>query len=191
MNVDVYTLLKFAHIMGFTFLGGGLLAVWVSEFQAYRTDDIKEFTDAAWYTAIFYDFLVVPGAITLALSGYFLMQQLGLGFFDEPWLITMWGLFLFEFIEGNTITRIQFRRTLRSSRAALNANKVLTEEIREDARTILNRIVHFLDIPMLTVIIYCGAVRPDNWTTILSAIAIALVATALLVISIPPFARRI
>lgn len=189
--MDVYSLLKFAHIMGFTFLGGGLLAVWVSQFQAYRTDDMKEFTDAAWYTAVFYDFLVIPGALTLALSGYFLMRQLGLGFFEEPWLMAMWGLFLFEFIEGNTITRIQFRRTLRSSRAALNANKVLTEEIREDARTIINRIVHFLDIPMITVIIFCGTVRTDNWAVILTAIAIALVVTALLVIFIPSLARRV
>ena len=188
--MDTYTLLKFAHIMGFTFLGGGLLAVWVSEFQAYRTNDMKEFTDAAWYTAVFYDFLVVPGALTLAASGYFLMRQLGLGFFDAPWLIAMWGLFLFEFIEGNTITRIQFRRTLRHSRAAYNAGKTLTEDIREDARTLLNRVVHFLDVPMLTVIIFCGAVRPYSWAVILAAVAIALVVTALLVISIPRLARR-
>lgn len=189
--MDAYTLLKFAHLMGFTFIGGGLLAVWVSEFQAYRTDDMKEFTDAAWYTAIFYDFLVVPGALTVATSGYFLMQELGLGFFEEPWLITMWGLFLFEFIEGNTVTRIQFRKTLRSSRAAFNAGKVLNEELREEARTIVNRIVHFLDIPMITVIIFCGAVRPDGWTVVLTAIAIAVVVTALLVIFVPSFARRV
>lgn len=189
--MDTYTLLNFAHIMGFTFLGGGLLAVWVSEFQAYRTDDMREFTDAAWYTAVFYDFLVVPGALTLAASGYFLMRELGLGFFDEPWLITMWSLFLFEFIEGNSITRIQFRRTLRTSRAAFNAGKTLSEDIREDARTLLNRVVHFLDVPMLTVIIFCGAVRPDNWSTILTAIAIALLVTALLVTFIPRLARQI
>lgn len=188
--MDAYTLLKFAHLMGFTFLGGGLLAVWVSEFQAYRTDDMKEFTDAAWYTAIFYDFLVVPGALAVAISGYFLMRELGLGFFDEPWLITMWGLFLFEFIEGNTVTRIQFRKTLRSSRAAFNAGKVLTEEIREEARTFLNRIVHFLDVPMIMVIIFCGAVRPDSWTIILTSIALAIVVTIILVFSIPSLARR-
>ena len=124
--MDTYLLLKFAHILGFILLGGGLLAVWVSEFQAYRTNEIGVFAESARYTAIFYDFLVIPGAITVATSGFFLVQNLGLGFFEEPWLITMWGLFLFEFIEGNTITRIQFRKTLRRSKEALNKGKSLT-----------------------------------------------------------------
>ncbi len=114
--MDTYLLLKFAHILGFILLGGGLLAVWVSEFQAYRTNEMGVFAQSARYTAIFYDFLVIPGAMTTATSGFFLVQKLELGFFEEPWLITMWGLFLFEFVEGNTITRFQFRKTLYSSK---------------------------------------------------------------------------
>ncbi len=39
--MDYYTLLKFGHIVGFILLGGGLLAVFISELQAYRTTDIK------------------------------------------------------------------------------------------------------------------------------------------------------
>ncbi len=188
--MDTYLLLKFAHILGFILLGGGLLAVWVSEFQAYRTNEIGVFAQSARYTAIFYDFLVIPGAITTATSGFFLVQNLGLGFFEEPWLITMWGLFLFEFVEGNTITRFQFRKTLRSSKKALEAGKTLTKEVREDARTLINQIVHFLDLPMTIVIVYCGSVRPDNWTAIFTAIAMALAATALLIIFVPRLARK-
>ena len=188
--MDIYLLLKFAHFLGFILLGGGLLAVWVSEFQAYRTNEIGVFAESARYTAIFYDFLVIPGAITVATSGFFLVQNLGLGFFDEPWLITMWGLFLFEFIEGNTITRIQFRKTLRRSQKALIDGQALNTEIREDARSLINQVVHFLDIPMTMVIVYCGVMRPDNWTPILTAIAIALTATALLVILVPRLARK-
>ncbi len=188
--MDIYLLLKFAHILGFILLGGGLLAVWVSEFQAYRTNEIGVFAESSRYTAIFYDFLVIPGAIITATSGFFLVQNLGLGFFEEPWLITMWGLFLFEFIEGNTITRIQFRKTLRSSKKAFESGKTLTEEVRENARTLINQIVHFLDLPMTMVIVYCGTVRPDNWTTIFTAIAIALVATALMVILVPRLAKK-
>ena len=90
--MDTYILLKFGHILGFTLLVGGLLAVWVSEFQAYRTNDLKEFAEASRYPAIFYDFLVIPGALTVGTTGFFLVQTLGLGFFDEPWLVGMWGV---------------------------------------------------------------------------------------------------
>ncbi len=188
--MDYYTLLKFGHIIGFTLLGGGLLAVFVSEFQAYRTNDMKEFAESSRYTAIFYDYLVIPGALTVGTTGFFLVRELGISFFEEPWVVGMWGLFLFEFIEGNTITRIQFRKTLRNSRNASEAGNILTEEIREDARSLLNQIVHFLDIPITTVIIYCGTVRPDSWVHVLTAIVIALCITALLVIFVPRLARK-
>ncbi len=187
--MDYYILLKFGHIIGFTLLGGGLLAVWVSEYQGYRTNDLQEFVESSRYTAIFYDFLVIPGALSVGVTGFFLVKELGIGFFEEPWLIGMWGLFVFEFIEGNTLTRIQFRRTLRRSKRASEEEDVLTEEIRDEARSLINQIVHFLDIPILIVIIYCGTVRPDSWTYVLSAIAIALCVTALLVISVPRLAR--
>jgi len=188
--MDYYTLLKFGHIIGFTLLGGGLLAVWVSEFQGYRTDDMKEFAESSRYTAIFYDFLVIPGALTVGTTGFFLVRELGIGFFEEPWIVGMWGLFLFEFVEGNTITRIQFRKTMRRSQRASEKGNVLTEEIRDDARSLINQIVHFLDIPMTTVIIYCGTVRPDSWAHVFTAITIALCVTALLVIFVPRLARR-
>ena len=117
--MDYYSALRLAHMVGFIALGGGLLAVFVSELRAYRTDDAYRFAEAAWYTATFYDALVLPGAVIVGLSGFLLVIELGLGFLSEPWLVGMWGLFLFEFIEGNTITRRQFRRTLRRSRAVL------------------------------------------------------------------------
>ena len=114
--MDVYPLLRLLHFIGFIFLGGGLLAVFVSEWRGYRTGEPTVFAEAARYTAIFYDALVLPGAILIWVSGPLLVLQLGLGMFDAPWLVAMWGVFLFEFIEGNTVTRIQFRRTLRLSR---------------------------------------------------------------------------
>ena len=187
--MDYYTLLKFFHIIGFTLLGGGLLAVFVSEFQAYRTNDMKEFAESSRYTAIFYDYLVIPGALMVGTSGFLLVYEFGIGFFEEPWVVGMWGLFLFEFIEGNMITRIQFRKTLRNSKKASESGNILTEEIREDARSLLNQIVHFLDIPITTVIIYCGTVRPDNWTHVLTAIGIAVCVTTLFVVFIPRLAR--
>jgi uncharacterized membrane protein len=186
--VDYYLLLRLGHIVGFILLGGGLLAVFVSELRAYRTSDVYRFAEAAWYTATFYDALVLPGAVLVALSGLLLIFELGLGIFSEPWLVGMWGLFLFEFVEGNTITRRQFQRTLRHSQAALETGR-LTAPDREDARTTLGRITHFLDLPLFLVIVYCGALRPDTWAQVLAAIAIALVATLVLSAAVPRLAR--
>ncbi|MGI9385642.1 MAG: DUF2269 family protein [Methyloligellaceae bacterium] len=188
--MDYYTLLKFGHIVGFILLGGGLLAVFVSELQAYRTTDMKVFAEAARYTAIFYDSFVISGALLVAISGFFLILELGLGFFEEPWLVGMWGLFLFEFIEGNTITRIQFRKTLRRSQDALMRGDPLTDDLREEARSLVNQIVHFLDIPLFTVIVYCGTVRPDSWTHVLIAICIGLIIATLLIVFVPRLARQ-
>lgn len=189
--MDPYPLLKFGHVLGFILLGGGLLAVFVSELRAYRTSDLAVFTEAAHYTALFYDSLAVPGAVLVGLSGYVLVGLLGLGFFEEPWLVGMWGLFLFEFVEGNTVTRIQFRRTLARSRAALAEDRPLTDDLRNEARGMLNRIAHFLDLPLFTVIVYCGTVRPGTWSAVGLAIALALVAATALTLAVPRLAPRL
>lgn len=188
--MDLYLLLRFVHVVGFIALGGGLLAVFVSELRAYRTGDIQVFAEAARYTATFYDALVLPGAALVAVSGFFLVLELGLGFFSEPWVMGMWGLFLFEFVEGNTLTRIQFQRTLRRSRAALAQGGPLTDAIRDDARTFLGQAAHFLDIPLFLVIVYCGVARPAGWGDVGLALALALIATAALTWTIPRMAPR-
>ncbi len=187
--MDYYILLKFGHIVGFILLGGGLLAVFISEFQAYRTADLKVFAEAARYTAIFYDSLAVPGALLVGLSGFFLILELGLGFFEAPWLVGMWGLFLFEFIEGNTVTRFQFRRTLSRSREALRRGDPLTDAVRDEARSRLSQIVHFLDIPLFTVIVYFGTVRPDSWAHALGTMLVGVSTAAVLTIVMPRLAR--
>jgi uncharacterized membrane protein len=185
--MDSYLLLRMLHIVGFILLGGGLVAVFVSELRAYRTADVHRFAEAAWYTATFYDGLVVPGAVLLALSGVLLILELGLGFFGEPWLVGMWGLFLFEMIEGNTVTRAQFRRTLRRSREALARGR-LTDRDRDEARSLVGQVTHFLDLPVLLVIVYCGAMRPGSWTEVLTALGLALVAAAVLTALVPRLA---
>ena len=131
--MDSYQVLRYLHVMGFIFLGGGLLGVFVSEWRGYSATRTVAFAEASLYTATLYDFLVLPGALTMMATGP-VIYKLGLGYFDAPWLVGMWGLFLFEFIEGNTVTRIQFRRTLRITRA-LPEDEPLTEEKRNGARS--------------------------------------------------------
>lgn len=187
--MDAYSLLKLMHILGFILLGAGLCAVFISELRTYGTDDVHVFAEAARYTAVFYDGLTLPGAVLVAVSGLFLILELGYGFFDEPWLVGMWGLFVFEFLEGNTVTRIQFRRTLRISRRALETGR-LTEEVRDDARTFLGQFAHFLDLPLFSVIVYCGAIRPATWTDVGWAIAAAVGMTLILMVVVPRLAGR-
>jgi hypothetical protein len=51
----------------------------------------------------------------------------GWNFLQFPWLTGMVGLSAFEFIEGNTITRLYFMRLRRLTRSALNAGEVTPE----------------------------------------------------------------
>lgn len=185
--MDYYTFLKFLHIIGLVSLGGGLLAVFVSELRAYGTDDIAVFAEAARFTAVFYDALAVPGAVILAISGVLLIFELGLGFFEEPWLIGMWTLFVFEFIEGNIVTRVQFRRTLRESRRFIAEGR-MTPEMRRQARTAVGTFTHFLDIPLFVVIVYCGAVRPGVWPDIIVALVSAVLVSMVLAAIVPRLA---
>jgi hypothetical protein len=146
------------------------------------------FAEAAYYTAILYDFLVLPGAVMILVSGPLLIRQLGLGYFDAPWIVGMWGLFAFEFIEGNTVTRIQFRRTLRLSRA-LPENEPLTGDKQSGARSFAGQFAHFLDIPLFSVIVYCGVMRPASWAQVAAAIGIAIAAALALIFIVPRLAR--
>jgi uncharacterized membrane protein len=186
--MDLYLLLRFFHVIGFIFLGGGLLAVFISEWRGYGATRPVVFAEAAFYTAIFYDFVVLPGAFMMLTTGPLLIWKLGLSYFDTPWLTGMWGLFLFEFIEGNTVTRVQFRRTLKIARS-LAEDEPLTDEIRGRARTFLGRLAHFLDVPLFTVIVYCGVVRPDSWVEVCSAIGTAIAAGLALMVFVPRLAE--
>ena len=55
----------------------------------------------------------------------------------------------------------------------------------------LNQIVHFLDVPLFTVIVYCGTARPDSWVHVFVAIGIGLLIATLLMIFVPRLARRV
>jgi len=186
--MDSYFLFRLMHFAGFIMLGGGLLAVFVSEWQAYRANGAPAFAESARYTAIFYDALALPGAVLLGVSGFFLIRRLGVGWFDAPWLVGMWGLFVFEFIEGNTITRIQFRRTLRLSRS-IGESEPLTEARRREARSLIGQVAHFLDIPLFSAIVYFGVVRPDSWSEAGAAIGLAVCVAALLTVFVPRLVR--
>ena len=107
-----YSLLKFFHIIGAVLIGSGLIGVWMADLRSRHLHELKPFSEAVRNIAVSYDGLVVPGALLLLTSGTWTIVKFygGWNFLQFPWLAGMVGLFVFEFIEGNTIARLYFVR---------------------------------------------------------------------------------
>lgn len=160
-----YNLLKFGHILGAILMGAGLVGVWMSDLRSRQLRDLRQFAEAVRNIAVFYDGLVVPGALILFASGAWMISKFygGLAFLEVPWLVGMVFLFLAEFIEGNTVTRLYFMRLRRMTRHALEEGH-FTQELEEERGKLVPSFTHFLDLPVLTLIIALGAMKPDSWT---------------------------
>jgi hypothetical protein len=123
---------------------------------------------------------IKTGALLLLASGTWLIVSYygGWGFLNVPWLAGMVLLFALEFVEGNTITRLYFMRLRRLARAAVIEGRVTPELARARAEQLAS-FTHFLDIPILLVIVSFGALRPSDWTQFVigTAIAVAVAST--------------
>lgn len=172
-----YDLLRFAHLLGAILMGAGLVGVWMADLRSRQLRDLCAFAEAARNIAVFYDGLVVPGALLLLASGGWMIGKFhgGLAFLGIPWLAGMVILFLAEFIEGNTVTRLYFMRLRRATRQALAEGR-FTPELRRVRGKLVPSFTHFLDLPILTLIVALGVLKPDTWTlfTVGSVIAVAL-----------------
>lgn len=166
-----YILLKYAHILGAILIGGGLIGVWVSDLRSRQLHELNGFAEAVRAIAVFYDGVVVPGAIILLVSGTWLIAEFfgGWDFIKTPWLAGMVILFAFEFIEGNTVTRLYFMRLRRLTREALKAG----------------HFTHFLDLPMLFLIVALGAIRPETWTMFIVGLVVSVLLAVVLTFYIP------
>lgn len=176
-----YELLKLAHLVGAIVMGGGLVAVFLADLRARQVEELPLFAEAVRNIAVAYDGLVVPGALLVAASGTWFIVDFhgGWGFLDVPWLVGMVALFVFEFVEGNTVTRLHFIRLGRLARRALAAG-AFTPELEVARARDLPTFTHFLDLPIYLVIVALGAVRPAAWGTFFASIGAAVaVATAL------------
>ena len=151
------------------------------------TDRFDSFAEAVRNIAVFYDGVVVPGALLLLASGTWLIISFygGWGFLETPWLAGMVVLFALEFIEGNTITRLYFMRLRRLSKEALEWRPVSPELERARKAEVVPTFTHFLDIPLLMVIVSLGAIRPDTWAQFIVGVIAALLIATLLTVIIP------
>ena len=181
-----YPVLKFLHLLGLILMGAGLIGVWYADLRSRQVQELPLFAEAIRTIAVLYDGLVVPGALLLLGSGTWLIVTVygGWAFLGMPWLAGMVALFAFEFIEGNTITRLYFMRLRRLTRVAIENGRV-TPELEEARRQRAPTFTHFLDIPVLFVIVALGAMRPNGWTLFVIGTLLALVAAAVLTLLVP------
>jgi len=184
--MDKFSLLRFAHLIGVMLISAGLIGVFVADMRSRQVRDPKLFAQAVTFIAVFYDGLVVPGALLLLASGIWLIVSYygGWEFLNTPWLAGMVLLFALEFVEGNTITRLYFMRLRRLAREAVRKGRVTPDLARARAEQLAS-FTHFLDIPVLLVIVSLGALRPADWTQLAIGIVIAVAAASLLNYFIP------
>ncbi|SER66798.1 Predicted integral membrane protein [Nitrosomonas sp. Nm51] len=118
----IYALLKLAHTIGVILIGGGLIGVWINDLRSRQTSELIRFSESVRNIALFYDAVVVPGAIVLLISGSWMIATHygGWNFIHIPWLAGMVFLFVFEFVEGNTVTRAYFVRLNLNSSVSWN-----------------------------------------------------------------------
>lgn len=181
-----YNLLKFFHILGAILMGAGLVAVWLADMRSRQLRELPTFAEAVRTIAVCYDGLVVPGSLLLLASGAWMIAQYygGLDFLHVPWLAGMVVLFLAEFIEGNTVTRLYFMRLRRLTHQALQVGH-FTTELEQERGKLVPSFTHFLDLPALTLIIALGALKPDSWSLWFAGVISAFVISSLLTYWIP------
>ena len=181
-----YSVLRFVHLLGLVLIGAGLIGVWYADLRSRQARSLSLFAEAVRQIAVFYDGLVVPGALLLLVSGVWLIVTIygGWAFLRIPWLVGMVVLFAFEFIEGNTITRLYFMRLRRLAQTALKQGSVTTE-LEQARREHLPTFTHFLDLPILLLIVALGAMRPNSWHLFGTGMALAVIAASILMFTIP------
>ncbi len=135
---------------------------------------------------MFYDGIVVPGAIILLVSGTWFTVQFygGWDFLKVPWLGGMIILFAFEFIEGNTITRLYFMKLMRITKVALDKGEV-TLELETERAKLIPTFTHYLDLPMLFLIIALGALKPTTCSVFLYGTAISVLVATVFTVVVP------
>lgn len=182
----LYELLRFGHFVGLSLMAAGLFGVFLADIRTRQAKTLPVFAEAVRYIALFYDGLVVPGALLLAGSGTWLIVEFyaGWDFLQVPWLAGMVLLFAFEFVEGNTITRLYFMRLRRLSLEALRRGR-FTPELKQVRAEPVPTFTHFLDLPILMLIVSLGALRPDTWTHFAIGSLVALAVATILTLALP------
>ncbi len=176
-----YLALKFLHIFSLILLSAGVIAAFCTDRRARRSHSVFSIAEACRYERQFGLSLVLPGALLLGLSGTLLVLALDVGFFGTPWVTGMWILFVFEFLEGNTITFSHGRRRLLLAEDAETRGHITPELQQELGRTI-GAFTRFLDLPLGALMISLGIFRPSSWSFFVVGVALSVGAALLLTV---------
>lgn len=182
-----FEILRLLHFIGLSLLAAGLIGVFVSDLRSRQVVELAPFAEAVRNVTVFYDGVVVPGALLLLISGTWLIIEFhgGWDFIQTQWLAGMVFLFAFEFIEGNAVTRIYSMRLRRLTQEAMEKGAVMPALYAAREQAHLPTFTHFLDIPLLLVIISLGVIRPETWTQAFVGVGISLVTAAVLTTLLP------
>ena len=96
----------------------------------------------------------------------------------------MVALFAFEFIEGNSVTRLYFMKLRRLTREAIKAGHI-SLELEKARAEIMPTFTHFLDLPMFLVLISLGAMKTTTWTHFIIGTTVAILVATILTIVLP------
>jgi hypothetical protein len=179
-----YKTLLACHFLGFLLLGAGLVGVFVAELRSRQTRSLELIAEACRTVSVMYRVGAFCGALIVIGSGVLLVLELGIGFLAAPWLIGMWAFAAFEFVEGNTVTRVHAARMRRLSQEALAAGRV-TPELRREMDNRLATFTHFLDLPLYTSIVVLGVFRPATWTLFAVEAALSFALALALSLAVP------
>ena len=189
----LYASLKLAHLLGAGLVGGGLIGVWLSDLGARRTRDLRRFSIAIHDIPVIYNRIVIPGAILLLVSGVWFVVSFysGWGLLRIPWLAGMASLFVFELLEGSTITRIYLMKLRPITGRALESGHI-TSELEAARHAHVPTFMHFLRLPLFLVTVSLGIFRPTTWTLFVSGAVVSVLTATALSIAVPRmYARKI
>lgn len=180
-----YSLLKLLHILGAVLMSSGLIGVWLAELRSRQVTDLASYAESIRYTRVFYDALTLPGALLILASGGAMVALFyGGNLLQLPWLMGMILLFLFEFIEGNTVTRLSFRKLSKLTDEAIDQGQ-FTPQLLEQQQKSLPAFTHFLDLPLVTLLIMLGVLRPQTWDLFIAGTLTAMFVAGSLTYLVP------
>ncbi len=176
-----YFALKLLHLVGLLLLSAGIVASFFTDRRARSSQSVFAIAEACRYERQFGLSLVFPGALLLGLSGTLLVLTLDLGFLGTPWITGMWILFVFELLEGNTITFSHGRRRLSLAEDAERVGQVTPELQRELGRN-LGAFTRSLDLTLGGLMISLGVFRPSSWSFFAVGVVLSVGAALLLTV---------
>lgn len=175
-----YPLLLGAHVAGAILLGTAAVTMWRLDEQARRATDCGTLLDAARRTQVLGKRLLMPSVLLLAASGIGLvaLHWGAWNFVRLPWLAAMAGLFVFQSVWAQVVTRPRAQRIDRLLAGQRSTDR-LTPALEQTRDQPLARFGQHLEPLTVLLALGLGVLRPMDWLTILAAVTTVAAAAGL------------